>query len=74
MIESLPLLTPDAQRGARTIARCHRRLARRRQHLETAASRATARYLAVERVLVLGLCVIYLSGVAILAIQMLSGG
>ncbi len=74
MIESLPLLTPDAQRGARTIARCHRRLTRRRQQLEGAASRANARYLAVERVLVLGLCVIYLSGVAILAIQMLGGG
>ena len=74
MIESLPLLTPDAQRGARTIARCHRRLARRRQHLEAAAGRAHARYLAVERVLVLGLCVIYISGVAILAIQILSRG
>ena len=74
MIETLPLLTADAHRGARTIARCHRRLARRRQHLEAAASLANARYLAVERVLVLGLCVIYISGVAILAIRMLSGG
>ncbi len=74
MIETLPLLTPDAPRGARTIARCHRRLSRRRQHMEAAASRADARYLAVERVLVLGLCVIYLSGVVILAIQMLSRG
>jgi hypothetical protein len=74
MIGTLPLLTPDATRGARTIARCHQRLARRRQHLETAASRANARYLVVERVIVLGLCVIYISGVAILAIQMLSRG
>ncbi len=74
MIETLALLTPDAHRGRRTIARCHQRLARRRQHLEAAASRARTRYLAVERVLVLGLCVIYISGVAILAIQMLSRG
>jgi hypothetical protein len=41
---------------------------------KAAASLANARYLAVERVLVLGLCVIYISGVAILAIRMLSGG
>ena len=73
MIETLPLLTPNAQRGERTIARCHERLARRRKRLEAAATRTSARYLAVERVLIGGFCVIYLSGVALVAIQMLSG-
>jgi hypothetical protein len=73
MIETLPLLTPDAQRGERTIARCHERLARRRQRLE-AARRGHTRYLAIERALVVGFCVLYLSGVALVAIQVLSGG
>ena len=73
MIETLPLLTPNAGRGKRTIARCHERLARQRKRLEANVC-ANARYLAVERVLIGGLCVIYISGVALVAIQMLSGG
>ncbi len=64
MIESLPLLTPNAQRGQRTIARCHERMARRRKPT----------YLAFERAFILGFCVVYISGVALLAIQMLRGG
>jgi hypothetical protein len=75
MIETLPLLRPDAGRGARTVARCHQRLARRRRHREGAARRAAyARYLAVERALVCAFCVIYITGVALVAIQMLRGG
>jgi CHASE3 domain sensor protein len=74
MIETLPLLTPDVQRGRRTIARCHERLARRRKHLEAAVKDINTRYLTVERVLIGGLCVIYISSVALVAIQMLSGG
>lgn len=73
MIQSLPLLTPNAQRGQRTIARCHERLAWRRQRLEPAVRSRNTRYLAVERALIGGLCVIYISGVALVAIQMLSG-
>jgi hypothetical protein len=73
MIETLPLLTPNAQRGERTIARCHERLARRRKRVESASRRTSTKYLAVERVLIVGFCVIYLSGVALVAIQMLSG-
>ena len=73
MIEALPLLTPNAERGKRTIARCHERLARRRKRVE-AAGRANTRYLVVERVVIGGLCVIYLSGVAMVAIQVLGGG
>jgi len=72
MIQTLPPLTPNAQRGQRTIARCHDRLARRRKRLGRAAGGHTT-YLAVERVLIGGLCVIYISGVALVAIQMLSG-
>ena len=72
MIDTLPLLTPNAQRGERTIALCHERLARRRKRLAS-AGRVNARYLAVERALIGGFCVIYLSGVALVAIQMLSG-
>ena len=36
-IEPLPLLTPNTQRGQRTIARCHDRLARRRKRFGPAA-------------------------------------
>jgi hypothetical protein len=73
MIEPLPILTPNAQRGRRTIARCHDRLARRRKRLGHADGDGNTTYLAVERALIGGLCVIYLSGVALVAIQMLSG-
>jgi hypothetical protein len=69
MIQPLPLLTPNAQRGQRTIGRCHERLARRRL-----VRRGNTTYLAVERALIGGLCLIYISGVALIAIQMLSGG
>ena len=72
MIQTLPPLTPNAQRGERTIARCHLRLARRRKRLLPAEGGNTT-YLAVERALVGGLCVIYISGVALVAIQMLGG-
>jgi hypothetical protein len=70
MIEPLPLLTPNAQRGQRTIARCHERLARR----PPLVRRGHTTYLSVERALIGGLCLIYISGVALVAIQMLSGG
>jgi hypothetical protein len=68
MIQPLPLLTPNAQRSQRTIARCHQRLARLR-----AVRGVNTTYLAVERALIGGLCLIYISGVALVAIQMLSG-
>jgi hypothetical protein len=70
MIQPLPLLTPNAQRGQRTIARCHERLARR----SSGVRRRNTTYLAVERALLGGLCLIYISGVALVAMQMLSGG
>jgi hypothetical protein len=69
MIQPLPLLTPNVQRGQRTITRCHERLARQRR----VVSRGNTTYLLVERALLGGLCLIYISGVALVAIQMLSG-
>ena len=70
MIQPLPLLTPNARRGQRTIARCHERLAR----LRPVVRRDNTTYLVVERAVIGGLCLIYLSGIARVAIQMLSGG
>ena len=74
MIETLPLLTPNRQRCERTLARCHERLARRRKPMVTHTPRASSTYLAVERAIIGGLCVIYISGVALIAIQVLIGG
>lgn len=70
MMQPLPLLTPDAQRAQRTVTRCHARLARLRPVVRS----GNTTYLVVERALVGGLCLIYISGVARVAIQMLSGG
>jgi hypothetical protein len=58
MIEQLPTLAPDSSRHARTLARCHDRLRRRR-----ADARAATRY-AVEQNALLGFGVIYLSSLA----------
>ena len=73
MTETLPPLTPDAHRGERTRARCHEQLARRRKRLESSVKPANTRYLLVERALVGVLCTMYLSEVAAIAIDMLSG-
>ena len=74
MIETLPPLTPDAQRATRTVARAHERLARRRGRRTAAGARPNTRYLAVERALLGAFCVIYISSVAVVAIEMLAGG
>lgn len=58
MIEQLPELTPDTLRSARTLARCHRALDRRR-----ADAQAAARF-AVERTVLFGFGVVYLSSLA----------
>ncbi len=72
MIETLPRLIPSAQRGERRVARCHERLVRQCKRRERRSP--SARYLAVERVLIGGFCVIYFSGIALMAIRMLSAG
>jgi hypothetical protein len=65
MIEPLPSLAPDVRRTARTRARCHDTLDRRR-----ADGQARARY-AVERNALLGFGVIYLSSIAVAVLQVL---
>jgi hypothetical protein len=65
MIEQLPPLTPDAGRLARTMGRCHHRLARR-----SARSRAAARF-AIERNALLGFGAVYLSSLALDMIRVL---
>ena len=69
MIQPLPLLTPNAHRGERTLARCHERLTR----VRPGVNGSNRIYLAVESALIGGLCLIYISGVALVAIQILRG-
>ena len=66
MIEQLPSLAPDPGRHARTIARCHDELDRRRADVA-----AVARY-AFERNALLGFGALYLSSLAIDAIRILT--
>jgi hypothetical protein len=64
MIENLPLVTPDASRGARTIARCHDRLAARRRKIEVRHRAPNPRAPGAERLLVACFCVAYLIAMA----------
>ena len=64
MIEPLQQLTPDAARGARTVARCHDRLAARRRGIATRHPAPRTRALTAERWLVAGVCVVYLLAMA----------
>ena len=66
MIEHLPSLAPDPARNARTIARCHDALDRRR-----ASSAGIARY-ALERDALLGFGALYLCALAVDVIQILA--
>lgn len=66
MIEQLPSLTPDLRRSARTLARCHDKLNRRRTGAAT-----TARYV-IERNALLGFGAIYLSSLAFDVIRILT--
>ena len=63
MIENLPLLTPDASHSARTVARCHDRLAMQRRKI-AARHRPPGARARAERLLVAGFCVAYLIGMA----------
>lgn len=64
MIENLPLLTPNAARGARTVTRCREELARRRRALDAQQQQPKLKVLAVERTLVAGACAVYLIAAA----------
>jgi hypothetical protein len=63
MTTHLPLLAPHAGRTARTLERCHERLAQQRRKREH-AERQTEGGPAYERVLVTGVCVLDLIAVA----------
>ena len=64
MIENLPLVVPDASRSARTIARCHDRLAARRRTIEVRNRALKPRTFGAERLLVAGFCLAYLIAMA----------
>jgi hypothetical protein len=64
MTETLPILKPDAARGARTKARCHDLLAARRRRVEAPSRPPGPRALAAERLVVAGLCTAYLIAMA----------
>ena len=70
MIENLPSLSPNPSRAARTVARCHDRMALHRRRLESAAT-PSPRGTSVERILVGGVSVIYLAAVAAVVLQVL---
>jgi hypothetical protein len=64
MIENVPLLMPDPSRSANTVARCHDRLAARRRQIEARNRPPGPRFVAVERLLLAGLCLAYLVSMA----------
>ena len=64
MIENLPLLTPDASLNAKTVARCHERLAARRRKTAARNRLSGGRALGAERLLVAGFCFVYLVAMA----------
>lgn len=63
MTETLLILTPDPGRGAKTLARCHGKLAVRRR-FAARNRRPNRRILTTERLLLTGLCVVYLISMA----------
>ena len=64
MIEDLPLLRPDAARSARTVLKCHDRMAARRRRIEARRRSTRPKPIFVEPLLVAGLCVVYLIAMA----------
>ena len=66
MIEQFSTLAPDSTRNARTLARCHAMLDRRRNDV-----RSAARY-KIERNLMLGFGAVYLSSLAFEVARMLT--
>lgn len=65
MIEQLPSLIPDSTRSAKTLARCHQTLDRRRADVK-----ASARF-ALERNALLGFGALYLSSLVFNAVRVL---
>ena len=74
MIENLPVLTPDAARCARTIARCHQRLAARRRKVESRTRRPQRRAaVTVEHLLLASVCAAYLVAMAVNVLSVATG-
>jgi hypothetical protein len=74
MIDRLPSLAPNAARTARTLARCHTRLALKKRHEPASPERVArrrARHYVIERSALLGFGVIYLSLLAFNVLQVL---
>jgi hypothetical protein len=64
LIEDLARLTPDTSRNAKTVARCHDRLAARRRTIEARNRAPKMRAFGAERLLAAGFCVAYLIAMA----------
>jgi hypothetical protein len=71
MIDTLPLLTPNASRGKRIVARCHERLERRRREIEAAQRKPSPRAIVIERAITGAFCAIYAATVILNALRVL---
>jgi hypothetical protein len=74
MTETLPVLAPDAARCARTIARCHERLAARRRTVASRTHRPQRRAsVTVQHVLLASVCAVYLVAMAVNVLSVAAG-
>jgi len=74
MIENLPVLAPDADHGARTVSRCHERLAARRRKVESRTRRPRQRTAAtVEHLVLASICAAYLVAMAVNVLSIATG-
>ena len=74
MIENLPVLAPGAERGARTVLRCHERLAARRRKVESRTRQRRRRTAAtVEHLLLASVCAAYLVAMAVNVLSIAAG-
>lgn len=73
MIEKLPVLAPDATRGARTISRCHERLAGRRRKVELRNRAPHRRAVFTVEHLLASVCAAYLVAMAVNVLSIAAG-
>jgi hypothetical protein len=64
MSEDLPLIRPNAARGAQTMQRCHARLEAHRRKLEESARTPASKTVTTERLVLVGACAAYLLSMA----------
>jgi hypothetical protein len=72
MIDSLPTLTPNPDRAARTIARAHARLTHHRQRLAAEERESRRRAVTIERAVGATFCVLYAAAVIFNAIRIMA--